>query len=487
MASWGTDSWGGCQSTTAHGGANDWNSSGQQTTGAGDWNAGAQQDTGGGEWNSGGEQATGTNQWNSGEDGNNNKNDFGGGQFGGDEADAGGRGTQEPGAFDGTCNLCGKDGHRKRDCPEKPPQLCANCQEEGHSVNECENPRKIDRSDVQDLEPAAAMAKINEAVADDDMFDAKEAIRAYVKALPNTDFVALENALRKHDVGVFLIAMELEMEETMTNMDLQGNLGKKYSVTYRFSGRCPRPRDRQAWPKDAGENLERLKEAGDMVKTLVPRCRNCDALGHDRRQCPEDPIEKQQQAITCFNCGETGHRVRDCTTPRVDKFACKNCNKSGHTAKECPEPRPVPEDLECTKCGEIGKHWRKDCPQGAQSRACHNCGAEDHMSRDCTEPRRMKCRNCDEFDHVAKDCPKPRDMSRVKCMNCSEMGHFKSKCPKPVVEDDAGDAGNGGFDNGGLDNSAGFDNGGDGGSWNAPTAADNGWQTSGGGAGGSAW
>lgn len=88
---------------------------------------------------------------------------------------------------------------------------------------------------------------------------------------------------------------------------------------------------------------------------------------------------------------------------------------------------------------------------------------------------------------MAKDCPKPRDMSRVKCMNCSEMGHFKSKCPKPVVEDDAGDAGNGGFDNGGLDNSAGFDNGGDGGSWNAPTAADNGWQTSGGGAGGSAW
>lgn len=286
----------------------------------------------------------------------------------------------------------------------------------GHTVTDCEQPRKIDRSDVQDLDPAAALAKVKEAAEDDDMFDAKEAIKAYVKALPDTNFVALERALRGHDVGVYLIAMETQMEETMTNMDLQGNLGKKFSVTYRFSGKCPRPRDREAWPKDAAENLERLEDAGDMVNTLVPRCRNCGTLGHLQRDCTEDRIDKSGPVITCFNCGETGHRVRDCTTPRVDRFACKNCNKSGHTSKECPEPRPVPEDLECTKCGEVGKHWRKDCPQAPQSRACHNCGAEDHMSRDCTEPRRMKCRNCDEV----------RDSCLCKPQICDEASDANS-------------------------------------------------------------
>lgn len=33
----------------------------------------------------------------------------------------------------------------------------------------------------------------------------------------------------------------------------------------------------------------------------------------------------------CFNCGETGHLVRECPKPEV----CWTCNKTGHKANEC--------------------------------------------------------------------------------------------------------------------------------------------------------
>ena len=33
--------------------------------------------------------------------------------------------------FTGTCRVCEKEGHMAKDCPEKPPQVCRNCGEEG--------------------------------------------------------------------------------------------------------------------------------------------------------------------------------------------------------------------------------------------------------------------------------------------------------------------------------------------------------------------
>lgn len=95
------------------------------------------------EWNSGGQQAASTNEWDSGNqqtagaderagakseaEANDNNGNFGGGE---NDATNGNRDGQDASAFDGTCNLCGKDGHRKRDCPDKPAEVCANCQSE---------------------------------------------------------------------------------------------------------------------------------------------------------------------------------------------------------------------------------------------------------------------------------------------------------------------------------------------------------------------
>lgn len=33
--------------------------------------------------------------------------------------------------FTGTCHVCEKEGHMAKDCPDKPPQVCRNCHEEG--------------------------------------------------------------------------------------------------------------------------------------------------------------------------------------------------------------------------------------------------------------------------------------------------------------------------------------------------------------------
>lgn len=96
------------------------------------------------------------------------------------------------------------------------------------------------------------------------------------------------------------------------------------------------------WPKDAEENLERLKDAGLPMDRGIPKCSRCDGkptlsadpllltirqeLGHTARACPEEATEITDRVqVKCVNCDEIGHRARDCPTPRKDKFACRNC------------------------------------------------------------------------------------------------------------------------------------------------------------------
>ncbi|KAF3058289.1 Zinc finger protein GIS2 [Daldinia childiae] len=311
--------------------------------------------------------------------------------------------TAPPQEFTGECRFCKKEGHMAKDCPDKPPMVCKNCLQEGHTAALCKNPRKIDRSSLGEIPAEVAWAKIMAGAKEKDLDKVKEGIQEYLNATPGITYVNLEQAFRSQFIELHLIALEdPALLATHTHMDLQGNLDKKYRVHYRWSDKPLRPREVQQWPQSAAENLERLKDAGETVERGIPKC---------------------------TNCGEIGHRIRDCPEPRKNKYGCRNCGQGGHMASDCPEPRRARDDVECRKCGGTG-HFAKDCPQegGGRSRACFNCGEEGHGSRDCPNPKKIQCRNCDEFGHMSKECPKPRDYSRVKCTKCGEMGHTQVRC-----------------------------------------------------------
>ncbi|GKT60698.1 zinc knuckle transcription factor [Colletotrichum tofieldiae] len=251
-----------------------------------------------------------------------------------------------------TCHICGEEGHMRNDCPQKPADVCRNCLEEGHGTVDCKAPRKIDRSIIPDVDADKAWEEINEAIQERDGVEAKDAIQKYLKHFPEMTYVELEKAFRSQEMDIYLIATERVLAPTHTNMDLQGNLEKKYTVQYRFSAQPDRQREKAGWPSSPEENMSRLADAGEPVSRLMQKCTNCSELGHVAKSCPQEAMEKVRVTITCYNCGEEGHRVRDCPTPRVDKFACKNCGQSGHKVSECPEPRKAGDDVECNKCHE---------------------------------------------------------------------------------------------------------------------------------------
>lgn len=164
-----------------------------------------------------------------------------------------------------------------------------------------------------------AWENIRKAAADKDMFDVKLAVQQYINACPDLTYVKLEAAFRSQEIGVFLIALEKpNMLTTMTNMDLQGNLDKKYTVNYRFSEKPNKPRERESWPSPE-DNIVRLGDAGETVQRGLVKCNNCNELGHIKKNCPQDAVEVERVVVTCFNCEQTGHRVRDCQYSYVDK------------------------------------------------------------------------------------------------------------------------------------------------------------------------
>lgn len=167
---------------------------------------------------------------------------------------------------------------------------------------------------MRDATPEEALAELRKAVNDKDLDDVKEAVKMYVKAMPDTTYPELEKLLRDETIGLFLIGIEKEhLLSTLTNMDFQGNLDKKFTVTYRFSKLPPRPRERTLWPASDDENMTRLADGGEIVARGIPKCTNCDEMGHSARDCSQERQENlERPEVKCINCDELGHRMRDC-------------------------------------------------------------------------------------------------------------------------------------------------------------------------------
>ena len=172
--------------------------------------------------------------------------------------------------------------------------------------------RKIDRSHIKNVEPDEAWALLAQAIKERDIDDVKDALNKYLKHYPMMTYVELHEALRAQEMNMWLIATERQLLHTFTNMDLQGNVGKKYTVSYRFSKTPERPREAPGWPTSDEEILERLTDAGEVVDSGARKCRNCDEIGHMTKDCPNEKTERDRVSIMCINCNEVGHRVRDC-------------------------------------------------------------------------------------------------------------------------------------------------------------------------------
>ncbi|KAI9806712.1 MAG: hypothetical protein M1825_006169 [Sarcosagium campestre] len=285
-----------------------------------------------------------------------------------------------------------------------------------------------------------AWTKTREADQAKDADEFRNFVRVYCKTSPDVTFVDLEKVLRKEKLNFHLIAVEKEIADTQTIVNLQGKTGCKYQAQFHLDPRPKRKKLALGWPDNAEQNLERLKDAGFVEDAFKVKCDNCGAIGHTAKFCKEERKSIEHIIVKCANCDETGHRVRDCTKARVSKSNCRNCHQPGHRANECTEPRSA-EGVECKRCGQTG-HFAKDCSDSSGGdRSCRNCGKEGHMAKECEEPRNpatVTCRNCDETGHFSKDCSKPRDYSRVKCNNCGEMGHTIVRCKKPALDQDAG-------------------------------------------------
>ena len=217
------------------------------------------------------------------------------------------------------CRLCNEEGHLAKECPTAPPRVCSNCQEPGHEAADCKAPRKITRDDVPTEAPDKALELLRAAAAAKDLDDVKAAFLMYVKACPEVTYLEMEQMFRHENIGVYLIGVErTDLSVTLTNMDLQGNLDRKYTVTFRFNNKPSRPREKAMWPANDEENLKRLAEGGEPVARGIPLCMNCRELGHISRNCPTERIENTDQAtVACQNCGSDGHRLRDCECTRT--------------------------------------------------------------------------------------------------------------------------------------------------------------------------
>ncbi len=184
--------------------------------------------------------------------------------------------------------------------------------------------------------PDKALDLIRQAVKEKDLDDVKEAFQMYVKACPTVTYVEMEKMFREENIGLFLIGVErTDMSATLTNMDLQGNLDRKFTVTYRFNNRPSRPREKAIWPANDEENLDRLAAGGEPVSRGIPLCVNCRELGHISRNCPQERMEASDKAsVACYNCGEDGHRLRDCEQSNFNVEEMQQYNRSKYTTSK---------------------------------------------------------------------------------------------------------------------------------------------------------
>lgn len=146
-----------------------------------------------------------------------------------------------------------------------------------------------------------------------------------------------------------------------------------------------------------------------------------------------DPPEEQE---LCYNCGEPGHRLVDCTVERHKK-PCYVCGNAGHEARDCVQ------GLECFICKNVG-HYAKNCPErslkGERNSndpvVCLLCGDVGHDMMSCRNSYRpedlkeIQCYICNQFGHLCCIDVMDSFTRELSCYNCGAKGHTGQGCAK---------------------------------------------------------
>lgn len=128
--------------------------------------------------------------------------------------------------------------------------------------------------------------------------------------MPDLTFADMEKEFRDANMNTHLIAKEQPVSDTMTIVNLQGKKGMKYVVSFQFSDKPARPKFAAGWPSSQEENIQRLNEAGYVRDNMIPKCHNCEQMGHISKHCTEERREREVREIKCNNCDEVGHFMR---------------------------------------------------------------------------------------------------------------------------------------------------------------------------------
>lgn len=136
-----------------------------------------------------------------------------------------------PRVFKGTCRICDKEGHPAAECPDRAPDVCRNCKQEGmslsflpavgmsidfanwyffetgHKTLDCKENRKLDRSQVADKSPEEAWADMKKASDERDIDDFRDALQVYSKACPDVTLQEIEKKMREDKFKIYLIAL----------------------------------------------------------------------------------------------------------------------------------------------------------------------------------------------------------------------------------------------------------------------------------------
>eukprot|EP00667_Euglena_gracilis_P003441 EG_transcript_3450 len=341
------------------------------------------------------------------------------------------------------CSYCHKEGHTRNICyanPEALSELCPRCGHRGHEVQDCsmyQPPHRRPKKEGADAMDRDAQCD-NCGVWGHDFEDCSHPVQCVAcgedghtyrqcTQHPTEDLKGAPKAFYgdqddKLDALRFIV-LPAKVKD----------LKRKTRASAVYVGRL----DDEQQLQPSGEELE---ERDDVLTS-----------GHRYLiQITEGP-----RICLCKNCGEIGHRVRDC--PK--EIRCANCHRLGHLKDVCRdkvyaegEERPV---RVCNNCGSK-EHTLWECPEELVCTNCHRKGHTHHVCRSAAADEAGGkgagkggkgggggdgggCRNCGAPDHYLRDCPKP-----TVCSQCHQSGHTHHVCPgakvPPAVDHSPGSA-----------------------------------------------